>query len=166
MIIRLIGIDPGLRRTGWGIIDVDGNRLIHVGHGAIATDGNDPIADRLVTIHRQIGEIVAAHTPAEAAIEDTFVSRDPIASLKLGHARGAALVALAGAGLACSEYAPNLIKKSVVGRGHADKRQVAAMVGWLLRFDGKATGDAADALAVAITHAHHRGAAALALATR
>lgn len=156
--IRLIGIDPGLRHTGWGVIEVDGSRLIHVAHGVLSPDPDQPMVERLVALHDGVRDLVALHAPLEAAVESTFVSRDAAASLKLGQARGAVLVALAKAGLLCADYAPNLIKKSVVGRGHAEKGQIGMMVATLLRTDGIASPDAADALAAAITHAHHRSA--------
>jgi crossover junction endodeoxyribonuclease RuvC len=154
--VRIIGIDPGLRRTGWGMIVSDGSRLIHVEHGVVTSDPALPMAERLLALHTGLAAAIACHDPAEAAIEETFVNRDAVASLKLGHARGAALLAISAAGLACGEYAPNRVKKSVVGRGHADKRQIAAMVSMLLNIPEPSPSDAADALAVAITHAHHR----------
>lgn len=156
MAVRIIGIDPGLRNTGWGIVVADGSRLIHEGHGVVSSDAASPMAERLLALHQGIARIIDIHSPAEAAIEETFVNRDALSSLKLGHARGAALLALAAAGLPCGEYAPNRVKKSLVGRGHADKRQVAAMVSMLLGIATPTPADAADALAIAITHAHHR----------
>jgi crossover junction endodeoxyribonuclease RuvC len=156
MALLLLGIDPGLARTGWGVIEVAGSRLAHVAHGRIETCAEAAMPARLLAIHRGLADVIAAHRPAEAAVELTFVSRDAVASLKLGHARGAALLALAEAGLQVGEYAPNLVKKSVVGAGHADKVQVAHMVEMLLGRPGVQGADAADALAVAITHAHHR----------
>jgi len=162
MAVRIIGIDPGLRHTGWGVVIADGSRLIHVDHGVISSDPVQAMADRLLALNRGLVAVIERLRPEEAAVEETFVSRDALASLKLGHARGAALLALAGAGLRCGEYAPNRVKKSVVGRGHADKRQIAAMVSILLAIRAPSPADAADALAVAITHAHHRAAPALA----
>lgn len=156
MAVRIIGVDPGLRRTGWGMIVSDGSRLIHVEHGVIASDPTLPMAERLLSLHTGLAEVISRHQPGEAGIEETFVNRDAVASLKLGHARGAALLAISGAGLVCGEYAPNRVKKSVVGRGHADKKQIAAMVSMLLNIPEPSPSDAADALAVAITHAHHR----------
>jgi crossover junction endodeoxyribonuclease RuvC len=152
---RILGIDPGLNRTGWGVIDSEGNRLRHVAHGVVTTRSDSPTADRLSTIHEGLLRIIAELAPAEAAVEEVFVNRNPASTLKLGMARGVALLAPAGAGLAVAEYAANLVKKSVVGTGHADKAQIAMMVGILLP-GSAAIADAADALAVAICHAHHR----------
>ncbi len=158
--IRIIGIDPGLNHTGWGVIEARGNDLAHVANGTVHTKADEPLAARLVTIHEAIREVIRAYDPAEAAIEETFVNRDARATLKLGHARAAAMLAAATCGLAIAEYAPNRVKKAIVGTGHAQKRQVATMVGMLLpkaKVDGA---DAADALAVAICHAHYRTALA------
>ncbi len=157
--IRIIGIDPGLRNTGWGIIDCAGPRLSFVASGVIRADRQAALARRLVFIHASLTEIIRAHRPEEAAVEETFVNRDARATLKLGQARGAALLAPAGLGLEVAEYAPNRVKKSVVGSGHADKRQIGAMVRMLLPKARADSEDAADALAIAICHAHHRGAA-------
>ena len=162
MAVRIIGIDPGLRRTGWGIVTIDGSRLVHVAHDVVKTDAAAPLAERLWTLNRALAAVIAEHAPSEAAIEETFVNRDAASSLKLGHARGVVLLAIAEAGLACGEYAPNKVKKSVVGRGHADKDQVASMVSMLLNIGSPASADASDALAIAITHAHHRSVPALA----
>jgi crossover junction endodeoxyribonuclease RuvC len=156
--MRLIGLDPGLRLTGWGVIDVDGNRLRHVGHGVIKVPAEGSLAERLNRLFDAIAEVVAAQRPVEAAVEETFVNVNPVSTLKLGQARGVVLLAPARAGLPVYEYAANLVKKSVVGAGHADKRQIAMMVGRLLP-GVEATADAADALAVAICHAHHRATA-------
>lgn len=156
--MRLIGLDPGLRLTGWGVIDVDGNRLRHVAHGVIKVSVEGSLAGRLNELFDAIATIVAAQQPVEAAVEETFVNVNPLSTLKLGQARGVVLLAPARAGLPVFEYAANLVKKSVVGAGHADKRQVAMMVGRLLP-GVDATADAADALAVAICHAHHRATA-------
>jgi len=156
--MRLIGLDPGLRLTGWGVIDVEGNRLRHVAHGVIKVPVEGSLADRLCTLFEGIAAIVAEQKPLEAAVEETFVNVNPASTLKLGHARGVVLLAPAHAGLPVFEYAANLVKKSVVGTGHADKRQIAMMVGRLLP-GVEATADAADALAVAICHAHHRATA-------
>jgi crossover junction endodeoxyribonuclease RuvC len=156
--MRLIGLDPGLRLTGWGVIDVDGNRLRHVAHGVIKVSVEGSLAERLNELFDAIAGIVAAQEPVEAAVEETFVNVNPLSTLKLGQARGVVLLAPARAGLPVFEYAANLVKKSVVGAGHADKRQVAMMVGRLLP-GVEATADAADALAVAICHAHHRATA-------
>ena len=156
--MRLIGLDPGLRLTGWGVIDVDGNRLRHVAHGVIKVSVEGSLAARLHELFEGIAAIVAEQQPLEAAVEETFVNVNPGSTLKLGQARGVVMLAPARAGLPVFEYAANLIKKSVTGAGHADKRQIAMMVGRLLP-GVEATADAADALAVAICHAHHRATA-------
>ena len=156
--MRLIGLDPGLRLTGWGVIDVDGNRLRHVAHGVIKVSIEGSLAARLHELFEGIAAIVAEQQPMEAAVEETFVNINPGSTLKLGQARGVVLLAPARAGLPVFEYAANLVKKSVVGAGHADKRQIAMMVGRLLP-GVVATADAADALAVAICHARHRATA-------
>jgi crossover junction endodeoxyribonuclease RuvC len=156
--MRLIGLDPGLRLTGWGVIDVDGNRLRHVAHGVIKVSVEGSLAVRLHELFEGIAAVVAEQKPLEAAVEETFVNVNPGSTLKLGQARGVVLLAPARAGLPVYEYAANLVKKSVVGAGHADKRQIAMMVGRLLP-GVEATADAADALAVAICHAHHRATA-------
>lgn len=156
--IRILGLDPGLRRTGWGVLDSDGVRLIYVASGVIKSDADDDLAYRLRTLFEGISGIIASFTPREAAVEETFVNENPRSTLKLGQARGAALLAPALAGLKVAEYTPNLIKKSVVGSGHAEKGQIQAMIGFLLpkaKFD---SADEADALAIAICHANHRGA--------
>jgi crossover junction endodeoxyribonuclease RuvC len=153
--MRLIGLDPGLRLTGWGVIDVEGNRLRHVAHGVIKVSIDGSLAARLHELFEGIAAIVAEQKPLEAAVEETFVNVNPGSTLKLGQARGVVMLAPARAGLPVFEYAANLVKKSVVGAGHADKRQIAMMVGRLLP-GVEATADAADALAVAICHAHHR----------
>jgi crossover junction endodeoxyribonuclease RuvC len=156
--IRIIGIDPGLRTTGWGIIEAQGSRLSFIGCGCVRSDDRLTTAARLRQLHEGLAQIIAAHSPHEAAVEETFVNRDPQSALKLGHARGIALAVPALAGLEVAEYAANLIKKTVVGTGHAEKTQVAMMVRILLPKSDAATADAADALAVAITHAQHRAA--------
>ena len=161
--IRLLGLDPGLRNTGWGIVNLQDNHLIHVADGVIRTDAAGSLAERLVQIHDGLTEIVARFRPAEAAVEETFVNKNPRATLKLGQARGIALLVPALSGIPVAEYPPNLIKKSVVGVGHADKAQVQMMVGTLLPGSRGAGIDAADALAVAICHAHHRAAPGLAV---
>ena len=153
--MRLIGLDPGLRLTGWGVIDVDGNRLRHVAHGVVKVPADRSLAERLNELFEGVSTVIALHRPLEAAVEETFVNVNPASTLKLGQARGVVLVAPARAGLKVFEYAANLVKKSVVGAGHADKHQIAMMVGRLLP-GVVATADAADALAVAICHAHHR----------
>jgi len=159
--VRLLGIDPGLRRTGWGIIDCAGTGIVHVADGTIATDAGASLAERLVQLHAGLSAVLAAWAPDEAAVEKTFVNKDAEATLKLGQARGIALLVPAHAGMAVSEYAPTLVKKSVVGVGHADKRQIQAMVRTLLPRCKPDSADAADALAIAITHAHHRARAGL-----
>ena len=156
--IRIIGIDPGLRTTGWGIIEAQGSRLSFVACGCVRSDERLSTAARLRQLHEGLTQIITAHAPHEAAVEETFVNRDPQSALKLGHARGIALAVPALAGLEVAEYAANLIKKTVVGAGHAEKNQVAMMVRILLPRSVAATADAADALAVAITHAQHRAA--------
>jgi crossover junction endodeoxyribonuclease RuvC len=156
--MRLIGLDPGLRLTGWGVIDVEGNRLRHVAHGVIKVAGDRPLAERLCELFDGVAAVIAAQQPVEAAVEETFVNVNPGSTLKLGQARGVVMLAPARAGLPVFEYAANLVKKSVTGVGHAEKRQIAMMVGRLLP-GVEATADAADALAVAICHAHHRATA-------
>lgn len=156
--MRLIGLDPGLRLTGWGVIDVDGNRLRHVAHGVVKVASDQTLAERLNDLFEGIAAVLKAHQPAEAAVEETFVNVNPASTLKLGQARGVVMLAPARHGLAVFEYAANLVKKSVTGAGHADKQQIAMMVGRLLP-GVVATADAADALAVAICHAHHRATA-------
>jgi crossover junction endodeoxyribonuclease RuvC len=156
--IRIIGIDPGLRNMGWGIIEAEGSRLVFVACGALHSSAGRPLGERLRELHDGLTAIIARYQPGEAAVEETFVNRDPQSALKLGQARGIALVVPALAGLAISEYAANVVKKTVVGSGHAQKTQVAMMVNVLLPKCSGPTADAADALAVAITHAQHRGA--------
>lgn len=160
--IRILGIDPGLRRTGWGVLDVDGNRLIFVGCGSVETREHMALASRLLAIHAGLGAVLDRFRPREAAIEQTFVNKDGVATLKLGQARGVAMLAPAMFGIAVAEYAPNQVKKTVVGAGHADKTQIQAMLKILLPKADPSSADAADALAIAITHAHHRKSAALA----
>ncbi len=152
--IRIIGLDPGLRRTGWGVVETDGNRLRHIAHGTITSRGEDDLALRLRDLHDGLTRVLETHRPGEAAVEHTFVNKDPVATLKLGQARAIALLVPAQAGLPVSEYAPNQVKKSVVGAGHAEKDQVLHMVKLLLPQCGDPAPDEADALAVAITHAH------------
>lgn len=153
--LRLLGLDPGLQRTGWGMIRVDGSRLSHIANGVVATDSGAAIAVRLAAIYDGVAAVIAAHRPDCAVIEETFVSRNAASTLKLGQARGAALLAPARAGLTVAEYAANAVKKAVVGVGHADKQQIQMMVQRLLPGVELAGADAADALAVAICHAHH-----------
>lgn len=151
--MRILGLDPGLQRTGWGIIEQQGNRVTHIAHGVVISKAKDTLADRLTSLHRGIEQIIQDHKPDCAAVEETFVNANPRSALALGQARGIALVVPALHGLLVAEYAANLIKKSVTGQGHADKTQIAAMIKILLNVT--ATADAADALAVAICHAHH-----------
>jgi crossover junction endodeoxyribonuclease RuvC len=154
--IRILGIDPGLRRTGWGVVEADGNRLLFVACGSVHTQDRASVAARLVTIHDGLLRVLNEFQPEEAAVEATFVNKDAGATLKLGQARGIALLVPARSGILVAEYAPNVVKKSVVGAGHGDKAQVRMMVGVLLPKADPHTHDAADALAIAITHAHHR----------
>ena len=153
--VKIIGLDPGLRRTGWGIVAVDGPRLYHVADGAVATNGAAPLVARLASLHHDLARVIESYGPDEAAVEETFVNRNPASTLSLGMARGVVLLAPAEAGLPVTEYAPNQIKKAIVGRGHADKTQVQHMVRLLLGGARVSGADAADALAVAICHAHH-----------
>lgn len=161
--IRVIGIDPGLRNMGWGIIDVAGSRMSHVANGTCRSSGDD-LAARLMSLHDQLAHVIARYRPDAAAVEQTFVNKDGAATLKLGQARGIALLVPAQAGLVVGEYAPNKVKKTVVGVGHADKAQVAHMVKMQLPGALLESPDAADALAIAICHAHHGGASTLAAA--
>ncbi len=160
--VRILGLDPGLRHTGWGIIEAEGNTLRYIASGVIEPNVDLSLAARLEILFTGVQKIVALHTPHECAIEDTFVNKNPTSTLKLGHARAAAMLGPATAGLAVAEYKPNLVKKSVVGAGHADKTQVAAMMRILLP-GSNAVADAADALAVAVCHAHHRNSPLLAM---
>ena len=153
--MRLLGLDPGLRHTGWGVIDATGNRLRHVADGAVHSSNARSLAERLVELHDGLTRVIAEYQPDEAAVEETFVNKNPTSTLKLGLARGVALLVPALAGLAVHEYPANLVKKSVVGAGHAAKEQVQTMVRRLLPGAMIETADAADALAVAICHAHH-----------
>ncbi|PWR03944.1 crossover junction endodeoxyribonuclease RuvC [Meridianimarinicoccus roseus] len=152
--MRILGIDPGLRRLGWGIVDVDGSRFRHRAHGTCLS-GEGDLATRLLALHGALSAVVARHAPTHAAVEQTFVNRDPVGTLKLGQARAIALLVPAQAGLPVGEYAPNAVKKAVVGVGHADKAQIAHMIG--LQFPGVQVDgpDAADALAIAMCHAWH-----------
>lgn len=153
--MRVMGIDPGLRAMGWGVIEIDGPRLRHVANGVLQTGTTADLATRLCALHAGLVALLATHAPEAAAVEQTFVNSNGAATLKLGQARGVALLALAQAGLAVGEYAPNAVKKAVVGVGHADKAQIAHMVRHQLPGVDLAGPDAADALAVAICHAHH-----------
>jgi crossover junction endodeoxyribonuclease RuvC len=162
--IRIIGIDPGLRRTGWGIVESLGNSLRFVASGTVKSDDKADLASRLCQLHDGLAEILHMHAPGEAAVEQTFVNKDASATLKLGQARGIAMLVPARAGLRVAEYAPNAVKKAVIGVGHGDKKQIHMMVRVLMpkaTFDGD---DAADALAIAICHAHHRQSAAYRIA--
>lgn len=154
---RLMGLDPGLRRTGWGVIETAGNRLRHIGHGVVAPEGAESVPVRLRALHDGLARVVARYAPDEAAVEETFVNRNPESTLKLGLARGVVLLVPALSGVPVHEYAANRIKKALVGAGHADKAQVALMVRRLLAGLGEAPADATDALAAAICHAHLAG---------
>ncbi|MBS1052311.1 crossover junction endodeoxyribonuclease RuvC [Gluconobacter kondonii] len=158
--IRLMGIDPGLRFMGWGIIDVDGNRLKHVASGVIGTDGSESVPLRLCELHGALKKLIREYAPAEAAVEETYVNRNGSSTLKLGYARGVALLTPAYEGLPVAEYGAMTVKKSVVGTGSATKEQVTMMVKRLLPGAEIRKADASDALAVAICHAHHRASAA------
>ncbi len=153
--MRLLGLDPGLRHTGWGVVDVAGNRLSHVAAGVVHSRDGEKLATRLVDLFRQLNGVLDRYAPDEAAVEETFVNKNPASTLKLGVARGVVLLAPAERGIPVFEYSANLIKKSVVGVGHADKQQIEMMVRRLLPGAAIEAGDAADALAVAICHAHH-----------
>ena len=152
--VRVMGLDPGLRTTGWGIIDVTGSRLSHVANGTVTSDAKAGLADRLAQLFEGLQQLITTWQPQAAAVEETFVNKNPASTLKLGQARGIAMVVPGLAGLDVAEYAPNQIKKSVVGVGHADKQQIHMMVGVLLPGIDIGGSDAADALAVAICHAH------------
>src|SRR5512132_1023857 len=162
--IRILGIDPGLRRTGWGLIESEGNRLIHVACGSVETSERAALGARLVAIHDGLIAVIEQYAPHEAAVEHTFVNTNAAATLKLGQARGIAMLVPARAGLAVAEYAPNVIKKTVVGAGHGEKMQIRMMVGVLLPKADPKSDDAADALAIAVCHAHHRTSVALRVA--
>jgi crossover junction endodeoxyribonuclease RuvC len=152
--MRVIGIDPGLRRTGWGVVDVDGSAIRHVANGVCLSEGTE-LAARLNSLFAALTAVMRAHRPETAAVEQTFVNKDAAGTLKLGQARGIALLVPAQAGLAVAEYAPNAVKKVVVGVGHAEKAQVEHMVRLQLPGVEIAGPDAADALAIALCHAHH-----------
>lgn len=155
-LIRIIGIDPGLRRTGWGVIESDGVRLTYVASGLVTSASDEILAHRLRELYEGLTAVLATYRPAEAAVEETFVNENAKATLKLGQARGMALLAPAMRGLQVAEYPPNLIKKTVVGSGHAEKKQIQVMVGFLLPKAKFESADEADALAIAICHANHR----------
>ncbi|WP_299841804.1 crossover junction endodeoxyribonuclease RuvC [uncultured Roseovarius sp.] len=152
--MRVLGIDPGLRNLGWGVIDVDGSRLSHVANGVCKSRGDD-MAARLLSLHQQLTAVFTAYAPDTAAVEQTFVNKDGAGTLKLGQARGIAVLVPAQFGLSVGEYAPNRVKKTVVGVGHADKAQIGHMVKVQLPGCDPTGPDAADALAIAICHAHH-----------
>lgn len=159
--IRILGVDPGLRRTGWGVVAMRGNALSFIAAGTVRAPFDGELAMRLAAIYEGLDEVVRTHRPDEAAVEQTFVNRDGAATLKLGQARGIALVVPARAGIVVAEYAPNAVKKTIVGAGHADKGQIRAMVRVLLPLAKFDSDDEADALAIAICHAHHRQSVAL-----
>ena len=154
--IRIIGIDPGLRRTGWGVVESLGNSLRFIDAGTVRSDDKASLAARLCQIHQGLTAVLAAMRPDEAAVEQTFVNKDATATLKLGQARGVAMLVPALAGLEVAEYAPNAVKKAVIGVGHGEKRQIHMMVKVLMPKASFDTDDSADALAIAICHAHHR----------
>ena len=164
--IRILGIDPGLRRTGWGMVAIEGNRLTYLACGSVTSDDKAPLSERLVAIHNGLHRVVVEHTPDEAAVEATFVNKDAAATLKLGQARGIAMLVPAIAGVPVAEYAPNLVKKTIVGAGHGEKAQIRMMIGVLLPKADPRTHDAADALAIAVCHAHHRQSPLLKVAAR
>ena len=154
--IRIVGIDPGLRRTGWGVVETIGNSLRFVASGTVTSDNKCDLASRLCQLHQGLTAVLAHHQPDEAAVEQTFVNKDAVATLKLGQARGIALLVPSLAGLPVAEYAPNAVKKAVIGVGHGEKRQIHMMVKVLMPKATFDTDDAADALAIAICHSHHR----------
>ena len=154
--MRLIGLDPGLRNTGWGVIAVQGNRLSHVADGVVRSNARRPLAQRLMELRDGLAAVIREHQPDEAAVEETFVNTNPASTLKLGQARGIALLVPAEFELPVGEYPPNLVKKTVVGSGHAAKEQIQMMVQALLPGCKVTSADAADALAIAICHAQHR----------
>src|SRR5215469_5527763 len=164
--IRILGIDPGLRRTGWGVIASEGNRLVFLACGSLATQDGAALATRLLAIHDGLRRVLDEHAPDEAAVEATFVNKDASATLKLGQARGIAMLVPAIAGLPVAEYAPNLVKKTIIGVGHGEKAQIRMMISVLLPKADPKSHDAADALAIAVTHAHHRQSAVLEAALR
>src|SRR6476659_5067502 len=151
----ILGLDPGLGTTGWGLIEAEGNRLVHIANGQISTDTAAPLPRRLAALADQLDALIADHAPAAAAVEEVFVNKNPQSTLKLGQARGVALMCAARAGIEVGEYSPALVKKAVVGTGGAEKAQAHAMVSRLVPGVNIAGPDAADELAVAITHAHH-----------
>jgi len=154
--ISILGIDPGLRNTGWGIITICGSQLSYIADGTVRSNPKETLAERLMHLHDGLSAILKEWQPDEAAVEETFVNKDARATLKLGAARGIALLVPAQAGLLVGEYAPNMVKKTVVGSGHAGKEQVTAMIKILLPKANPDSADSADALAIAICHAQHR----------
>jgi crossover junction endodeoxyribonuclease RuvC len=164
--IRILGIDPGLRRTGWGLIESHGNRLIALACGSVETSDRAALGERLMAIHDGLMRVIEHHAPHEAAVEQTFVNSNAAATLKLGQARGVAMLVPARCGLTVAEYAPNLVKKTIVGAGHGEKAQVRIMIGVLLPKADPQSEDAADALAIAVCHAHHRQGMLLKVAAR
>ncbi len=165
-LIRIIGIDPGLTRTGWGVIESDGVRLSYVASGHVVSTKTEDLAFRLREIYEGLSSVLASFRPEEAAVEETFVNENAKATLKLGQARGIAMLAPSMKGIRVAEYTPNLIKKTVVGAGHADKKQIQVMIGFLLPKAKFQSADEADALAIAICHANHRGVRQLAAMAR
>src|SRR5919205_1866089 len=159
--LRILGLDPGLRTTGWGVITVEGTKLSFVACGVVTSDGDLDLALRLKQLHDRLTEVIRTWTPDEVSVEETFVNKDAQATLKLGHARAVALLVPALVGLPVAEYGANQVKKTVVGVGHAEKQQIHAMVRILLPKADPRSDDAADALAIAIAHAHHRKARSL-----
>lgn len=159
--IRIIGIDPGLRNTGWGVIDCEGNKLSFIGAGTVKSDDKCDLATRLCQLHDGLFEVLREFSPSEAAVEHTFVNKDATATLKLGQARGIAMLVPALYGLPVSEYAPNAVKKAVIGVGHGEKQQIHMMVKVLMPRATFDSSDAADALAIAICHSHNRQTVAL-----
>jgi len=153
--MKILGLDPGLGTTGWGLIEAEGNRLAHIANGQLKTDSAEALPKRLSHLATQLEALIADHSPASAAVEEVFVNKNPQSTLKLGQARGVVIMVAARAGIDVGEYAARLVKKAVVGNGNAEKVQVHAMVARLLPGAKIAGPDAADALAVAITHAHH-----------
>ena len=154
--MRVVGLDPGLRRTGWGVIEAEGNRLRHVANGVVSTDPAADLAERLRELHKGLAAIITRYRPDEAAVEETLVNRNPTSTLKLGMARGVVLLTPAREGVPVAEYLPLIVKKSLVGAGTATKDQVAMMVRQLLPACAVGSADASDALAVAVCHVHHR----------
>lgn len=157
--MRVLGLDPGLGTTGWGVIEAVENRLSHLASGFVETEPALPLARRLAQLHAALADLIAAWRPDEAAVEETFVNRNPLSTLKLGQARGVVMLAPALAGIPVAEYQATAVKRAVVGQGHAAKQQVQAMVRMLLPGAAPGRADAADALAVAICHAHHQATA-------